>query len=82
MQCAIPAFEGLLDALHNKLLLDLFFDLAMWHAFAKLHLHTDSTLSVFKQWTHLLGKMMQTFVQRVCPCFATQELLKETMAHH
>ncbi|THG93149.1 hypothetical protein EW026_g8011 [Hermanssonia centrifuga] len=48
LQVAIPVFEGLLDAdqSHNRLVLDLLFELARWHALAKLRMHTDSTFEV------------------------------------
>ncbi|KAI6116540.1 hypothetical protein EDD16DRAFT_1708409 [Pisolithus croceorrhizus] len=47
LQCAIPMFESLLPELHNGCILDLLFDLAVWHAYAKLRLHTSDTLAFF-----------------------------------
>ncbi|KAG6838659.1 hypothetical protein C0991_009889 [Blastosporella zonata] len=44
LQCSIPAFEGLLPEPHNKILLDLYFELATWHGLAKLKMHTETTL--------------------------------------
>jgi hypothetical protein len=43
-QCAIPVFDGLLDFRNNAIVMDLLFELATWHAFAKLRLHTESTI--------------------------------------
>ena len=44
IQCSIPAFEGLLDGPHNKQLMKLLYQTAELHGFAKLRMHTDSTL--------------------------------------
>ncbi|KIK75878.1 hypothetical protein PAXRUDRAFT_18604 [Paxillus rubicundulus Ve08.2h10] len=51
LQCALPVFEGLLPAPHNKIVLDLLFDFATWHAYAKLRLHTEDTLAFFDKAT-------------------------------
>ncbi|TBU49493.1 hypothetical protein BD309DRAFT_1076425 [Dichomitus squalens] len=78
--CAIPVFEGLLPEPYNTLVLDLLFELAMWHAYAKLSMHTDSTLSAFEAKTVSLGKAMRAFVRRVCLDFRTKELPRETQS--
>ncbi|TBU53092.1 hypothetical protein BD310DRAFT_981403 [Dichomitus squalens] len=78
--CAIPVFEGLLPEPYNSLVLDLLFELAMWHAYAKLSLHTEPTLSAFEAKTVALGKAMRAFVRRVCPDFHTKELPRETQS--
>ncbi|KAF9439957.1 hypothetical protein P691DRAFT_689211, partial [Macrolepiota fuliginosa MF-IS2] len=44
LQCSIPVFEDLFVEPHNQLLLDLLFSLSCWHALAKLHLQTMSTI--------------------------------------
>ncbi|TBU50963.1 hypothetical protein BD310DRAFT_495884 [Dichomitus squalens] len=80
LQCAMPVFEGLLPEPYNSLILDLIFELSMWHAFAKLSLHTDTTLSKFQAVTVSLGKAMRAFVSRVCPFFDTKELPRETQS--
>ncbi|KIK32452.1 hypothetical protein CY34DRAFT_45100, partial [Suillus luteus UH-Slu-Lm8-n1] len=41
LQCVIPVFEGLLPKEHNGIVLDMLFDLAAWHGYAKLRMHTD-----------------------------------------
>lgn len=46
LQCSIPVFEGLLDDPHDTILMNLLFLLATWHAYAKLRMHTDTTLTV------------------------------------
>ncbi|KAJ7580851.1 hypothetical protein C8J56DRAFT_1057826 [Mycena floridula] len=43
LQCAMLCFEGLLPAPHNKIVLDLLWDCSVYHAHAKLCLHTDGT---------------------------------------
>jgi hypothetical protein len=54
-QCAIPVFKGLLPGEHNEILLDLLFELAMWHALGKLRLHTETTLHFLDNSTTRLG---------------------------
>ncbi|ETW82715.1 hypothetical protein HETIRDRAFT_315304, partial [Heterobasidion irregulare TC 32-1] len=80
LQCAIPCFEGLLDELHNRLLMDLLFELATWHALAKLRLHTDTTLTFFEQVTTSLGVLIRKFVLVTCAHFDTKELPSEEAA--
>jgi len=64
----------------NNLLNTLLFDLAMWHAFAKLRLHTDSTLNDFKDITITLGKSVRLFIKEVCETYVTTELPHEMAA--
>ncbi|TBU36385.1 hypothetical protein BD309DRAFT_995628 [Dichomitus squalens] len=73
-QCAIPVFEGLLAEPYNSLVLDLLFELAMWHAYAKLSMHTEPTLSAFEAKTVSLGKA------HACIYFHTKELPRETQS--
>ncbi|KAI1786640.1 hypothetical protein LXA43DRAFT_855526, partial [Ganoderma leucocontextum] len=47
-QTIMPAFEGLLDLPDDKNVADLLFELANWHALAKLRLHTAITLNIFR----------------------------------
>ncbi|KAH9037100.1 hypothetical protein EDB85DRAFT_1809540, partial [Lactarius pseudohatsudake] len=42
------AFDGLFREEDNKSIRELLFLLATWHAYAKLHLHTDTTLQMFE----------------------------------
>ncbi|KAF9228319.1 hypothetical protein BS17DRAFT_793094 [Gyrodon lividus] len=65
LQCAIPVFEGLLPDsahAHNKMNQVLLFDLATWHAYAKLCLHTDNTLLFFDVAAIELGKTIRKFI--------------------
>ena len=53
---------------------------AEWHAFAKLRLHTESTLQHLEQLTTELGKLMRKFRDTTQSAFATFKLPKETKA--
>jgi len=77
LQCAIPAFEGLLGEPHNTRLMKLLFRTAEWHAFAKLRMHTDSTLARFEQLTAEFGQLMRQFRDLSCSEFDTTELPRE-----
>ncbi|KAJ7213049.1 hypothetical protein GGX14DRAFT_620012 [Mycena pura] len=47
LQCQLPAVEGLFPE-NEKLVLDVWFDLAAFHGMAKLRLHTTKTLADFR----------------------------------
>ena len=79
-QCAIPVFEGLLNAEDNAIVLDLLFELATWHALAKLRLHTDSTLRSLKGSTTRLGQALRKFASTTCEKFETRDLPSEDAA--
>ena len=53
---------------------------AEWHAFAKLWLHTESTLQHLEQLTLELGQLTRKFRDTTQSAFATFELPKETQA--
>lgn len=53
---------------------------AEWHAFAKLRLHTESTLQHLDRLTMELGQLMRKFRDTTQSAFATFELPKETGA--
>jgi hypothetical protein len=65
MQCALPVFEDLLPKEHDSIVLDLLFDLAVWHGYAKLRLHTDDTLGFFDTATVVLGQSVRKFSKHV-----------------
>jgi hypothetical protein len=79
-QCAIPVFDGLLDLRHNVIIMDLLFELATWHAFAKLRLHTESTVSALETSTTRLGTALRKFNSMTCAEFVTQDLPSEEAA--
>jgi hypothetical protein len=80
MQCAIPVFEHLLPAPHNEIVMTMLFELAYWHALAKLRLHTDTTLRFLETSTTRLGKCMRKFKSYTCKAFQTKELPHEETA--
>ncbi|KIM75847.1 hypothetical protein PILCRDRAFT_98847 [Piloderma croceum F 1598] len=81
LQCAIPAFDGLLPEPHNRAVTELLFVMAHWHAMAKLRMHNDITLDIMQAATVALGKRLRLlhrkFSQTTCSAFATKELHRE-----
>jgi hypothetical protein len=67
LQCAIPVFDNLLPEPHNMHALKLLFDLAHWHALAKLRMHADTTLELL---TPLLATTSENSRTRRVPCFS------------
>lgn len=80
LQCILPVIEGLLPPPHNKIVLDTIFQLATWHALAKLRLHSESTLTFFDEVTRSLGQVIRLFKSKVCPAYDTKELPGETIS--
>ncbi len=64
------------------MVLDLLFILCLWHAYAKLRLHTSSTLQALADTTKALGAQIQFWVKKTCTAFDTCELPKEKSAQH
>lgn len=62
------------------MILDLLFELALWHAFAKLRIHTDTTLDLFETTTKSLSASIRRFLRTTCEHYITQELPKEAAA--
>ena len=77
LKCCIPAFEGLLEEPHNKRLMKLLYRTAEWHGFAKLRIHTDSTLDHLEKLTKEFGLLMRHFRDLSCSQFRTMELPRE-----
>ncbi|KAH9011426.1 hypothetical protein EDB83DRAFT_2448378 [Lactarius deliciosus] len=80
LQCAIPAFGGLLDDKNNEVILNLLFELATWHALAKLRLHTESTVCELESSTTRLGRILRKFAKSTCEEFITFDLPSEEAA--
>ena len=72
--------EGLLPEEHNKVVLDLAFDIATWHAYAKLRKHTDHTLRSFRSQTKELGRQLRIFLNKTCSVYNTKALPNEEAA--
>jgi hypothetical protein len=54
--------------------------MACWHASAKLRLHTDSSLSIFRGFTKWITAHLRIFSKKVCSQFATRETPSEAAA--
>lgn len=59
------------------MILDLLFVLATWHAFAKLRMHSTSTVTIFDGVTKTLGQLLRRFNDHVCPKYNTRETPSE-----
>ncbi|EIW84163.1 hypothetical protein CONPUDRAFT_51317, partial [Coniophora puteana RWD-64-598 SS2] len=69
----VPCFEGLFPAPHDKTIQELLYVMCYWHALAKLHLHTESTLQIMGGVTVFLGQCLHYFANDPCndPCMQT-----------
>ncbi|KAK7442067.1 hypothetical protein VKT23_016343 [Stygiomarasmius scandens] len=79
LQVSMPVFEGLFPD-HEKEILDLLFDLNAFHSFAKLRLHSDTSLSMLDDYTTNLGKSLRAF-EKLSAHYDTKELPKEVETH-
>jgi len=77
VKCAFTVFDGLLPEPHNRIVTELLFTLAHWHALAKLRMHNDLTLNIMDATTVSLGEKLRKFSQKTCPAFGTKELSQE-----
>lgn len=82
LQCAIPVLDGLLPEPYNSEILTLLFVCAHWHALAKLRMHTDCTLQLFRTETEQLGTSLRSFAANTCEAFETKELKREIAARN
>jgi hypothetical protein len=73
----VPCFTGLFPKNSQKGILDLLFVLATWHAFAKLRMHSTSTLTVFDGVTKNLGQLLRRFNDHISPQYHTRETPSE-----
>ena len=80
LQVMIPVFEGLLPLKHNHTVLELLFELANWHALAKLRMHTDVTIDVFEGATDHMYAAMRTFASTTCAAYEVFESRAEVEA--
>jgi hypothetical protein len=65
-ECSIPVFDGLFLKEDNRSIGELLFLLATWHAYAKLRLHTDTTLGMLKTVTKALCQALRHFATMIC----------------
>ena len=80
LQCWIPVIEGILPEEGNKILLDLAFDMATWHAYTKLRVHTTHTIRSLQSQTKELGTLLRRYAKKVCPKYKTKPLPGEAAA--
>ncbi|KAI0365930.1 hypothetical protein BV20DRAFT_953323, partial [Pilatotrama ljubarskyi] len=78
--CFMPAIEGLLPQRDDQTVSDLLYELANWHALAKLRLHTEVTLAIFRTATGHMTEAMRHFAGTTCERYETHELAKEADA--
>ncbi|KAJ4488967.1 hypothetical protein C8J55DRAFT_558004 [Lentinula edodes] len=83
LQCAPACFEGLFTSKSQEiddLVQDLLGQMASWHAYAKLRLHTDLTLDSFEVATTELGDLFRCFATKTVEEFDTRPLPCEVAA--
>ena len=62
--------------------MNMLFDLATWHACAKLRLHTERTLTFMEARTRTVTDSLRQFQRSVCGEYRTKELPRETQQRH
>ncbi|KAJ3991076.1 hypothetical protein F5050DRAFT_1555962, partial [Lentinula boryana] len=77
LQAAIPVFEGLFEDEHSDWLSKLLYQLAEWHALAKLCLHSEAMLEWLETTTKEVGIMMWAFRDKSASRFDTVEIPHE-----
>ena len=65
---------------HEKIIMDLLFELCTWHAFAKLRLHTETTVRDLENSMRHLGFALRRFKKVTCASYRTTELPSEEAA--
>ena len=76
----MPVLEDLLPEPHNKVILDLAFDMATWHAYAKLRKHTKYTIRSLRSQTKEFGRQLRHFANNTCSKYKTKRLPSEEAA--
>ena len=67
--------------LHNTIVLNLLFDLATWHSYAKLRKNTKHTVNSLHSQSKELGRQLHIFLRQTCSQYKTKPLPGETTAH-
>ncbi|KAI9069921.1 hypothetical protein FKP32DRAFT_1608199 [Trametes sanguinea] len=80
LQVMMPVFEGLLPLEDDETIADMLFELANWHALAKLRLHTEITVEIFRAATTEMYAAVRAFAQSTCTHYETHELDREAEA--
>lgn len=76
----MPAIEDLFPMVDEPIIQDMLFELAVWHALAKLRLHTDVTLDIFRASTRHMYEATKTFATVTCPRHETRESVQQAQA--
>ena len=76
----MSVFDGLLPRPHGPVIQDLLFELATWHTFAKLCLHTTNTLNFLDASTKSLSQSVRKFMD-TAKVYTTYKLPQEMTAH-
>lgn len=76
----MPCFEGLFFESCDSPIQDLLFTLAFWHGYAKLRLHSDSSVRVLEGATSVFGTLIREFKNVVCPRYKTKLTAREQQA--
>ncbi|KAI0741837.1 hypothetical protein C8Q80DRAFT_1110314 [Daedaleopsis nitida] len=80
LQVIMPVIEGLLPPDDNKTVADMLFELANWHALAKLRMHHDVTLINLERATTHMYAAIRCFADTTCADHTAYELPSETEA--
>ncbi|KAJ7163736.1 hypothetical protein C8R46DRAFT_1221491 [Mycena filopes] len=76
----IPCVEGLLPEPFNSRLLTMLFRMSEWNVFAKMRMHTTTTLGLFDTSTVVIGRELRSFSATTQAEYKTVELPGETAA--
>ncbi|KAI0704524.1 hypothetical protein C8T65DRAFT_578127 [Cerioporus squamosus] len=76
----LPAIDGLLPLQDGETVADMLFELANWHALAKLRMHHDVTLENMKHATKHMYDAVKTFAATTCQRHNVVELPSESEA--
>ena len=74
----MPCFEGLFqDPDNDGAIQDVLFMTALWHAYGKSHLHSDSSLGIYDGMTVDFCGDLRYFKNDVCPAYRTRPTPQE-----
>ena len=74
-------FKGLLEEPFNTQVMKLLYHAVDWHTFAKMCIHTETTIKCLEEITMELGKLMLKFEASMDTQYTTIELPCEAEAH-
>ncbi|KAJ7588691.1 hypothetical protein C8J56DRAFT_785328, partial [Mycena floridula] len=77
IQCTMPCFDCLFSHPYDAIIQDVIFTISFWHGYAKLRLHTESSLTMFDGSTKHFGSELRRFKRQVCVKFMTKATPQE-----